>query len=296
MIVRAAYLPEPIGRAAVDRGWTDNPIFPNITLMRGDGPRGTAAPISPNPPTSNPMTNLIRLVPVLLLMALVAACAQPEQTDSAAEATDASQRPDPTNSLGSPEGEVPAGWIWRFDREGDYSVGQDPDSSDVWFVTMTPGWHVTTGPAGIYYHPASTASGAYTATTLMHLFPPGERNEAYGLFVGGSDLDGPNQAYLYFLIRRSGEFLVKRRMGAETEEVVGWTASDAIVPYTAETEGTASNRLTVRVEEDTVHFLVNDQEVASMPREGLPTDGVVGLRLNHSINVHVEDFTVTMAS
>ncbi len=46
---------------------------------------------------------------------------------------------------------------------------------------------------------------------------------AYGLFVGGQDLEGDDQKYLYFLIRRSGEFLIKTRAGDETSVVHPWT-------------------------------------------------------------------------
>ena len=76
------------------------------------------------------------------------------------------QRPDPL----VPQGEnlaTPPTWSVRFDApHGDHApeptVGAD-STADVFFVNMTPGWHVTTGPAGVLYHPASTASGAFRA-------------------------------------------------------------------------------------------------------------------------------------
>jgi hypothetical protein len=237
-------------------------------------------------------------IPALLLCFALAACGGSAESESMADtessvaSTTLSVRPDALNPNGDPEAEVPTGWMTRFDRAGDYTVGANPDSADVFFVTMTPGWHVTTEPSGIFWHPASTASGTYTASTTIHLFPPGERNEAHGLIFGGSDLSGPNQAYLYFVVRRSGEFLVKRRAGDDTETLVDWTANEAVVPFTDETESTAENTLAVSVEADQVVFFVNDTEVASLPREGLVTDGIVGLRINHGLNVHVADLSV----
>lgn len=231
---------------------------------------------------------------LLLASLLLAGCAAPETPSAPASDTPSAaiDRPNAQNPGGNAEGEVPPGWLARFDHEGEYVIGSNADSSDVFFVTMTPGWHITAKPAGIYWHPASTAEGEFSAVAQIHLFDPGERNEAYGLFVGGSDLQGPNQAYLYFLVRRSGEFLVKRRAGGETVNVIDWTAHPAIVPYTAETQGTAENTLKLTVSGRTIAFSINGTEVATVPADGLVTDGIVGLRVNHGLNLHVENLAV----
>lgn len=245
---------------------------------------------------------LRRIPPFALLLFLFAACtdappADPDvdtmETPSAVNAADA--RPDAANP--GPADTVPAGWAFRLDRpDPDVTIGAVPDSSHIYFTAMKPGWHVTTHPAAIFYHPASTAESTYRATMQVHLFDPGSRNEAHGLFVGGRDLQGPDQAYLYFLVRRSGEFLVKQRMGEETETLIDWTAHEAVVPYTDDTEGTAENTLAVEVHADQLHFFVNGTEVATLPKGDLPADGIVGWRINHGLNVHVEDFTVAPLS
>ena len=176
-------------------------------------------------------------------------------------------------------------------------VGNSDETDDVFFVSMTPGWHVTLKrPRGIFYHPASTAAGSYSVSSMIHLFPPGERNEGYGLIFGGQNLDVDNQSYLYFLLRRSGEFLVKRRMGDDTEILADWQANDAIVPYTEETEVTTTNTLGIAVDDSTISFYVNDVEVHSMEKGDLVTDGIIGFRFNHGINVHVQTLDVTEAS
>lgn len=183
---------------------------------------------------------------------------------------------------------VPKDWKVRADR-GTATVVADEERSDprtmVRLVTMPPGWHITTGPSLITWNPAWKASGTYRAEMEVFLFP-GERNEGYGLFVGGSDLEGPNQAYLYVLLRKDGKYLVKRRAGSETATVVDWTAHDAIVPHTGQ-EGTAKNVLAVQVGADAVAIIVNGETLTSVPRAGLPTDGQVGLRVNHALNLHV---------
>lgn len=181
-----------------------------------------------------------------------------------------------------PKGQFPAGWKVRTDR-----ANESP--TEIVFVDMAPGWHLTTGPAAILYNPDTTASGNYRIESESFLFDPGTRNEAYGVFFGGRDLEGAGQAYTYFLIRRSGDYLVKRRAGAETPVVVDWTPHPAILKYDAKGEAasTAKNVLAVEVGPEAVRFLVNGQPVTTLQRSDVDTDGVVGLRLNHSLNLHV---------
>lgn len=243
-----------------------------------------------------------RFILPLFLALLLVGCGSSEtetasaETDAAADATATSDRPDADNPV---PGNIawPADWEIRFDRPSDdYVVTGDSSVADpdIFFTNMQPGWHVTSGPAAIYWHPASTASGDYSVSSNIFQFDPGERNEAFGLFVGGYDLAGEGQGYLYFLIRRSGEFLVKLRNGSETENVVGWTTHEAIAPWSADNDPTA-NVLGIQTDGETISFMVNDQVVHSQPKGDLPTDGVVGFRVNHALNLHISTFEVEMA-
>lgn len=192
--------------------------------------------------------------------------------------------------------QVPQSWHWRLDRpntEVKVISEEDPTHSNIFFVNMTPGWHITTGPAAILYHPALKAEGSFRADATIHLFPPGERNEAYGLFLGGKDLDGDSQKYLYFVLRKTGEYLIKRRDGSETSVVQNWTAHPAIVPSTPETSDSVKNDLAVEAGPETIRFFVNGEMVAETDREDLPVDGVVGLRVNHHLNLHVSNLGVS---
>lgn len=184
-----------------------------------------------------------------------------------------------------PEGERPRSWQVRLDR-----VNADP--SDLTFVTMTPGWHITTGPAGILYDPANTASGQFTLESEMFLFPTNGRDrEAFGIILGGRNLAGDNQSYIYFLIRNTGSYTVKRRAGADAPTIVPWTDSDVIVQQSG--EDTAKNVLAVRASVETVDFMINGVTVASLPRSDLQVDGIFGIRVNHSINLHVSSLATT---
>lgn len=177
----------------------------------------------------------------------------------------------------------PEGWMVRTDRGG-HGPGEAIDFKD-----MPPGWHITTGPAAIFYRPDQTASGTYRVEAETHLFDPGQRREGYGIIFGGKELDADAQEYTYFLIRRDGSYLVKRRDGAETAVIQGWTEHPAIVAWDEKPEDAATTRnlLAVEVGDSELAFFVNGEEVHRLPREGLSTDGVVGLRVNHSLDLHV---------
>ena len=180
---------------------------------------------------------------------------------------------------------MPEGWLMRFDRSN-----ATPDMAT--FNTMAPGWHVTTGGRGaaIFWQPAQTATGEYRLESTIHLMKPAQHAEAFGIFVGGSDLEAEGQQYVYFLVRQNGQFLIKRRNGAETENVVGWTAHPSVPSAAA--EGSTRYDLAIEVGERTVAFQVNGATVHSMPRAGLDTDGLYGLRINHMLDTHVESLNL----
>ncbi|NIR44331.1 MAG: hypothetical protein GWN99_00215 [Gemmatimonadetes bacterium] len=179
--------------------------------------------------------------------------------------------------------ERPADWKVRFDNPA-------PDDA-IDFVTMAPGWHVTTGPRAILYKPSQVASGAYRLESTIHLFPS-SRREGFGVFVGGENLDGPNQSYLYFLIRGDGHYLIKHRAGDETQVIVPWTEHEAIVGHEGQ-EGTAENTLAIECSGESVDFYVNGQKVNSLPRSEMDVEGVVGLRVNHRLDIHVAGLSVS---
>jgi hypothetical protein len=240
--------------------------------------------------TRDPVSSFYLIKPetamrTLLIAALLAACSLP---------LSAQERPDPA----TPDGEnlqTPLTWEVRLDEPTpDVAISADKEQADIYFVNMTPGWHITTGPAAIFYHPGSTAEGTYRAEATIHLFDPGDRQrEAFGMLIGGQNLDGDEQQYDYFVIRNTGEFLIKRRDGSDTSMIQDWTPSDAIKTYGPDAGDSVPNTLAVEAGPETVTFSINGTEVASLPRSEVHTDGVVGLRVNHHLNLHVADLAVT---
>lgn len=180
----------------------------------------------------------------------------------------------------------PDGWLARADHGGD---GVEA------LQEMPPGWHVTTGPAGIFYDPEARADGDFRVESTVFLFDPEGRNEGFGVFIGGTDLQGDGQAYTYLLIRADGSVIVKRRDGDETSTLLEWTKHEAVVTWAARGEGaaTAKNVLFIEAGGEEVVFGVNEQEVFRTARTGQHVDGVVGLRVNHGLNLHFSSLEVT---
>ncbi len=206
----------------------------------------------------------------------------------------AQNRPDGS----TPQGEdlkVPEGWSVRLDHPNvETKIGDDSETADIYFVNMTPGWHITTGPSAIFYHPENTVSGNYNIKSKIYLFDTKGRNrEAFGMIFGGKNLDKENQEYVYFLIRNTGEYLIKTRAGSETATIKGWTATDAMTMFTDKTESTAENNFEVNISAEKITFYLNDQKLTSIPSEGISTDGIFGLRVNHSNNLHIATLVAT---
>ena len=180
---------------------------------------------------------------------------------------------------------IPEGWQVRLDRPG--------STAPLHFMSMDGSLHAILGPAGIFYQPTATATGAFTLSGTFTLNKPSEHPEAFGMLLGGRDLQGPGQDYLYFLIRQDGQFLVKHRAGGETHTLIDWTENTAVQRPGA--DGKATNTLTVQSSAQGVRFLVNGTEVGTLPRQ-VNTDGVYGLRLNHNLDVTVTNFGTQIPS
>ena len=179
-------------------------------------------------------------------------------------------------------GTLPTGWKARLD--GSATI------NGVKVMPMGGGVHFMSGPAGIYYRPADKASGAYEARATFTQLQPAAHPEAYGLIIGGADLDGAGQKYTYFLIRQDGKFMIKRRAGDSTPTISDWTDNAAI--RKADSSGKMSNTLAIDVGKDKVRFLVNGTEVTSVDAAKVDTAGTPGLRVNHNLNLHVEGFAI----
>ena len=176
------------------------------------------------------------------------------------------------------------GWWARLDDPKESRTGLK-------FVTQGTGRHVTTGPTVILYDPEEDWEGPYTTKATLTMTKPASHQVAYGLFVGGQDLDTAKQRYTYFVIRQDGKFLIVKRTGATTANVAGdWADHAAIQKPNA--QGSQTNALAIGVGRDTVTFMVNGQTVATHPAKAVDVVGVSGLRIGHGLDVQIEGFSV----
>jgi hypothetical protein len=170
----------------------------------------------------------------------------------------------------------------------------DPDDTpDLKFMTMGKGFHVTSGPAGTFWNPANTATGDFTLRATFNLMRPSGHPNYYGLIFGGDQLDGAGQNYIYVIIAQNGMYQVRHRAGDQVHTVQAATAHQAI--RTPGTDGRSSNTLEVRVAGNTISYVINDTVVHTTPRTGMTakTDGIVGIRVNHLLDVHIDGFQLS---
>lgn len=218
----------------------------------------------------------VTFVTFALLAAVPLAAQQPQAMEK-----------DPTTKVkGAP---LPAGWTLRLDDKDQQRYTKD----DTRFVAMGDGYHVTSGPAAVYYNPKDVVSGSFTVSASFRQTKAPRHPEAYGLFIGGSQIDTPEQQYFYFLVRGDGKYFVAHRAGRDVHKIVEWTESPAVAKQDG--AGVATNAVALQVTADSVGLSVNGQRVRSFARSelhGFNTDGQVGLRVNHNLDVHVADFSV----
>ena len=181
----------------------------------------------------------------------------------------------------------PQGWKVRIDRSQN---AQDPDNTpDLVFKPMGKGLHVKGGPAGTFWN-GTSATGNYTLKATFNLQEPSNHTNFYGLVFGGSSLEGAAEAYTYFVVAQNGMFLVRHRQGEAVTDVVNRQVNAAVRRPGA--DGKSTNALEVRVNGDTVSYVVNGTVVSSGPKGTLKTDGLVGVRVNHVLDVQFEGFEV----
>ena len=184
--------------------------------------------------------------------------------------------------------QAPEGWRVRVDRSQNAS---DPDDvPDLKVATVGKGFRATGGPAGTFWNPANRATGNYTVRATFNLMKPSSHTNYYGLVFGGSDMEGAAQKYVYFMVAQNGTYIIRSRAGEQTQDIQARMTHTAVRQPGA--DGRSTNTLEVRVAGNTVSYVVNGTVVHSAPKSGptATTDGLVGVRINHVLDVQVENF------
>jgi hypothetical protein len=202
----------------------------------------------------------------------MAACAAEDSAPALEEAADAATYPE--------------GYEMRLDSErsdpAEFQLSETPE-----------GLSIVTGPAGIAWRDEDrVGSGDFRVeATFTQLSAPVGYREAYGIFVGGLDLDGPDREYTYLLVRPTGDFLLKRRRGETTEVLLDWTAHAAVSSVQAEGDE-PRNTLAIEVHAEQTRFLVNRSVVFDLPTSEARPYGLAGIRANHRLDIRLHSWTM----
>lgn len=179
----------------------------------------------------------------------------------------------------------PAGWQMRLDNA-------KADPAKVRFEEMgaKDELHAWTGPAAIFWQPKPLSGNYRFSATFTQMKAP-THPEAYGIFIGGKNLDKDDVDYGYFVIRGDGKYMIKHRAGSEVHTIVDWTEHKAVTKQDA--AGKATNALAFEVSDGFVKALINGHEVQRLPTSEFSPDGMAGVRINHNLDVHITKPTAT---
>ena len=179
---------------------------------------------------------------------------------------------------------LPAGYAAVFDHS-------NAKTSDVSYSEREPGrWEVKTGPAHILYSAADTAANKYSVSATFEQLDAPAHAEAFGVFVGGSHLDGPTVKYTYFIVRGDGKYMVKVRDGADTHTITDWTANPAIPKQDASGKGLYGIKIDVK--DGAANVSVNGAPVTTISGKQAPLNGITGVRINHNLHLIVTPVSV----
>ncbi len=180
---------------------------------------------------------------------------------------------------------------WRWIAEGPSRMVTDLDVPEgpVLFVTMAPGWHVTTRVGALFHDPRYFTEGPFSLDAEVFLFPDSGEEE-YGVFVGGTGLDTPGRSYTSLVLRRDGSVGLFVVEGESRRVVVPWTPHpSALTPGT----DPVKNHFTIEASGDSIRVAVNGAAVAHVDRRSVPVDGSFGFRMGPGINLHAIRLDVT---
>jgi hypothetical protein len=193
-----------------------------------------------------------------------------------------------------------AGWQGRVDATESAKGGKVDDSK---LVLQGGELQLNNGPAAIYWNAANKVTGDFTVSatfTEPKYMSSNDHPHPYGLFIGGNKLDSDQASFVYCTPYGNGTYIV-RGFGPATFRVDGGgrgAPSDAI--HKAEPGGSVTQDVEMSVKGDKVECKINGTVVSSHPKSDVvgagkldSTDGFVGIRAAHNVDVNIKNFKVT---
>jgi hypothetical protein len=191
--------------------------------------------------------------------------------------------------------QVPAGWKVRVD--GSPSAAARDAIATLKIAPTEKGFHLTGGPGAVIWDPAHTVKPMFRVRATFTQLKPVDKPTYYGLFIGGTDMDGATPSYVYFAIAQDGTFLVRHREGGKIDEI------DKSLHYAIkkpDASGKAVNTLDIQVAPTAVSYVVNGAVATATPTRSAVAGnsftvtekigGIVGVRIDDAIDVQVDNF------
>ncbi|MBA2602729.1 MAG: hypothetical protein H0U94_04010 [Acidobacteria bacterium] len=187
------------------------------------------------------------------------------------------------------------GWQGRVDTPNKQGL----TIKDSRFAPEGGGFHLTTGPAGLYWNTEHKAQGDFTVrATFREPKQTYNHPHPFGVFIGGSGLDTDKPSALYCVAYRNGNYLVRMFSGGSTVQVSGKPAPHDAVRK-AEAEAEVTQEVGWNVKGDRVECVINGTAVWSANKSEVTgegklqsTDGLTGIRTSHNSDVFITNFAL----
>jgi hypothetical protein len=196
-----------------------------------------------------------------------------------------------------PDKKVAGGGITAKGWQGKADPGnkQGLTVNDSKFAPEGSGFHITTGPAGIFWNPENTAKGDFTVKatfkepkqTINHPHP-------FGVFIGGSQLDTETPSMLYCVAYRDGTFIVRQFAAGKVNTIVRKTPNDAVMKA-AGPDAEVTQEVGWNVKGSRADCVINGKVVWGAEKSEIPgfsSDGQTGIRVSHNSDATVSNFTL----
>jgi hypothetical protein len=189
------------------------------------------------------------------------------------------------------------GWKGEVDAQ---SASQGRSIKDSKFEQKGDSYHLTIGPAAVYWNPSNTARGDYTVkATFTEAKMTSGHPHPMGLFIGGSKLGTPDQSLMYCTAYRDGTFIVRRFNGNNVTQVARKAPNPAIKKASSPDESVTQEVAWV-VKGGKAECQINGATVASFDKAEIvgagkleSTDGVYGIRVSHNMDLTVSNLKMT---
>ena len=192
------------------------------------------------------------------------------------------------------------GWAGKIDAQEE-KAGQVLNNSK---LTEKGGvLEVRTGPAVTYWNPANKAAGNYTVKatfTESNHMGLNDHPHPYGIVIGGNDLGGPTQSFLYCSAYGNGTFIVRGMGPAPFAVSARKPEPNAAIAKAAGKDQPVKQDIAVTVSGDKIECAINGTVVGSYNKADVvtagklkSTDGIYGIRFAHNTEATVTNLKMT---